>query len=136
MDANIGLLHRVSELLIEMRLIFVVVGYLARMDYVNHIQFEFLLLVVVARYSGILKSNISVLSYLSVLTNHVLNVTCSLGDLGCISFILWGFEDREILFALVDILTGTRMHNHFDTVLTFIFGQYALFVLYDSIGQK
>jgi NADH:ubiquinone oxidoreductase subunit D len=93
------------------------------MDYVNHIQFEFLLLAVIARYSGMLRSNISVLSYLSVLTNHILNVTCSLGDLGCISFILWGFEDREILFALVDIITSTRMHNHFDRAIAFIFSR-------------
>ena len=67
----------------------------------------------VARYSGVLRSNISSKMFVSIVSNHILNVTCSLGDLGCISFILWEFEDREFILALVDMLLGTRMHNQF-----------------------
>jgi NADH:ubiquinone oxidoreductase subunit D len=119
-----------------MRLIFLVSGYLARMDYVNHIQFEILLIALIARYSGVLRSTISILSFLSVVSNHVLNVTCSLGDLGCISFILWGFEDREFIFILVDALIGTRMHNQFDNSILYLFSKYMLIILYDVISCK
>ena len=122
--------------MLEMRLMFLISGYLARMDYVNHIQFEFLLLMLVARYSGVLRSNISILSFVSIVSNHILNVTCSLGDLGCISFILWGFEDREFIFALVDMLLGTRMHNQFDSSIIYTFSRYMLVILYNVISCK
>ena len=55
------------ELLIEMRLIDIVTGYFARMDYVNHIQFEFLLLVLLARYSAILRSSLEALLVCSII---------------------------------------------------------------------
>ena len=35
------------------------------------------------------------------------------------SFILWEFEDREFIFALVDMLLGTRMHNQFDSSIVY-----------------
>ena len=53
----------------------------------------------------------NILLHLSLLANHILNITCSLGDLGCISFILWGFEDRELVFISLDLIFGARIQD-------------------------
>ena len=45
-----------------------------------------------------------------------MNVCCGLGDLGCISFILWGFEDRECILEFCEIIVGARMHGHFEGI--------------------
>ena len=50
------------------------------------------------------------------LANTLLNVCCGLGDLGCISFILWGFKDRECIFEFCEIIVGARMHGHFEGI--------------------
>ena len=57
--------------------------------------------------------NVAILN-LSFLANNLLNVCCGLGDLGCISFILWGFEDRECILELCEFMVGARMHGHFE----------------------
>ena len=52
------------------------------------------------------------------------------------SFILWEFEDREFIFALVDMLLGTRMHNQFDSSIIYTFSRYMLVILYNVISCK
>lgn len=60
--------------------------------------------------------SVSILN-LGFLANNLLNVCCGLGDLGCISFILWGFEDRECIFEMCEIFVGARMHGHFEGIV-------------------
>lgn len=43
-------------------------------------------------------------------SNHLLNLCCGLADLGCISAVLWGFEDREIVFDSLEAVYGARLH--------------------------
>lgn len=47
---------------------------------------------------------------ITLLLNHGLNCGCLLGDTGCVSTILWTFEDREQGLLLYVDLFGSRMH--------------------------
>lgn len=69
---------------------------------------------IATRFTSSNRSMSSIMLHLSLLANHLLNVCCSLGDLGCVSFILWGFEDRENIFMLLEHLIGARIHTQFD----------------------
>lgn len=111
MDTCVGLLHRATEFLSEHRYVSHIAGYLSRTDYVAHIQLESMLVHICTRFTSHSRLSGSLLLHLSLLANHLLNVTCSLGDMGCISFILWGFEDREQIFCLLEVLLGSRMHT-------------------------
>lgn len=114
----------------------VISGYMARTDYVNHIQLELITVNITARYTGLIRLQLSVLSHISIMANHILNVTCSIGDLGCISFILWGFEDREFVYTVVEMLLGSRMHNQFDGLISFTFELGILGVVFDVFINK
>lgn len=43
-------------------------------------------------------------------SNHLLNLCCGLADLGCISAVLWGFEDRELVLDSLEATYGARLH--------------------------
>jgi NADH:ubiquinone oxidoreductase subunit D len=115
LDTCVGLLHRSTEYLCEHRYTTHIAGYLSRTDYVAHVQLETMAIHIATRFTSANRSMSSLMLHLSLLANHLLNVCCSLGDLGCISFILWGFEDRENIFMLLEHLLGARIHTSFDS---------------------
>jgi NADH-quinone oxidoreductase subunit D len=117
-DSLVGLLHRSTELLAEHRLTSHISGYLSRTDYVAHMQLESMSLLLGTRFRSSSRDTISTFAHLTWLANHLLNITCSLGDLGCISYILWGFEDRESIFTELEANYGARLHIHADSLLT------------------
>ena len=87
-DVLVGLLHRASEFLMEHRYLNHIAGYLSRTDYVAHINLESMIVHVCSRFSSHDRLSGSFLTNLCILANHILNVACSIGDLGCISYIL------------------------------------------------
>lgn len=115
-DTQLGLLHRSTELLCEHRYSSHMSGYLSRTDYVAHLMLESMTVTLGTRHRSSSRDMNSLLGHLTWLANHVLNITCSLGDLGCISLILWGFEDRESIFTELDSSLGTRLHTHLDAL--------------------
>lgn len=88
LDTCVGLLHRSTEYLCEHRYTTHIAGYLSRTDYVAHVQLETMAIHIATRFTSANRSVSSIMLHLSLLANHLLNVCCSLGDLGCISFIL------------------------------------------------
>lgn len=79
LNTCVGLLHRYTTH---------IAGYLSRTDYVAHVQLETMAIHIATRFTSSNRSMSSIMLHLSLLANHLLNVCCSLGDLGCISFIL------------------------------------------------
>jgi NADH:ubiquinone oxidoreductase subunit D len=109
-----GLLYRASEYLSQTKLLTHLSGYLSRMDYVAHLNMESMLSSLVPYHTGSSRSSSSLLSHVCCLANHILNICCSIGDTGCISFILWGFDDREAIFLEFDRCYGARLHLQID----------------------
>jgi NADH dehydrogenase (ubiquinone) Fe-S protein 2 len=42
--------------------------------------------------------------------NHLLALTCHAGDVGALTPMLWGFEEREKLIEFYERVSGSRMH--------------------------
>jgi NADH:ubiquinone oxidoreductase subunit D len=42
-----------------------------------------------------------VLGRLLASSNHLLNMGCTSGDLGCLALCLWLFEDRELVYSIM-----------------------------------
>jgi len=112
---TLGLLHRGTEKLMEMRHVTTNIGYMDRLDYVSmlsnecaYIECVETLLEVEVCYAHQLHRQLIV--EVSRVENHLLNVACHAGDLGCLLALLWLFEDRESLYDILGNATGARMH--------------------------
>jgi NADH dehydrogenase (ubiquinone) Fe-S protein 2 len=114
-DPHIGLLHRGTEKLIENKTYLQALPYLDRLDYVSmmvqehaySLAVEKLLKIQVplrAQYIRVLFSEIT------RILNHLLAVTCHALDVGAMTPLLWGFEERERLMEFYERVSGARMH--------------------------
>ena len=117
-DPHIGLLHRGTEKLIENKNYLQGLPYLDRLDYVSMmiqehayaLAIEKLLNVKIplrAQYIRVLFSEIT------RLLNHLLAVTCHALDVGAMTPLLWGFEEREKLMEFYERVSGARMHSSY-----------------------
>jgi NADH-quinone oxidoreductase subunit D len=114
-DPHIGLLHRGTEKLIEYRPYLQSVGYFDRLDYVSMMCQEHAYVLAIERLLGIeipeRARYIRVLfSEITRILNHLLNVTTMALDIGAMTPMLWGFEEREKLFEFYEAVSGARMH--------------------------
>jgi NADH-quinone oxidoreductase subunit D len=114
-DPHIGLLHRGTEKLIEYRPYLQSVGYFDRLDYVSMMCQEHAYVLAIERLLGIevpaRAQYIRVLfAELTRIMNHLLNVTTMALDIGAMTPLLWGFEEREKLFEFYEAVSGARMH--------------------------
>jgi NADH-quinone oxidoreductase subunit D len=114
-DPHIGLLHRGTEKLIEYRPYLQSVGYFDRLDYVSMMCQEHAYVLAIENLLGIeipeRAKYIRVLfSELTRIMNHLLNVTTMALDIGAMTPMLWGFEEREKLFEFYEAVSGARMH--------------------------
>jgi NADH dehydrogenase I D subunit len=114
-DAHIGLLHRGTEKLIEHKTYLQSLPYFDRLDYVSmminehaySLAIEKLLnceVPIRAKYIRVLFSEIT------RILNHLLAICCHAMDVGALTPILWGFEEREKLMEFYERLSGSRMH--------------------------
>jgi NADH dehydrogenase (ubiquinone) Fe-S protein 2 len=114
-DPHIGLLHRGTEKLIEHKNYLQALPYFDRLDYVSmmHQEHAYSLAVEKLTHCQIPEraSWIRVL-FLEItrLLNHLLAVTCHAMDVGAITPMLWGFEERETLMEFYERVSGARMH--------------------------
>ena len=114
-DPHIGLLHRGTEKLIEYKTYLQAIPYFDRLDYVAPMNQEHAFALAVERLLGIevpLRAQyIRVLySEISRLLNHILAITTMALDLGAMTPLLWGFEEREKLMEFYERVSGARMH--------------------------
>jgi NADH-quinone oxidoreductase subunit D len=114
-DPHIGLLHRGTEKLIEYRPYLQSIGYFDRLDYVSMMCQEHAYVLAIenlleieiperAQYIRVLFSEIT------RIMNHLLNVTTMALDIGAMTPLLWGFEEREKLMEFYERVSGARMH--------------------------
>jgi NADH dehydrogenase I D subunit len=114
-DPHIGLLHRGTEKLIENKTYAQALPYFDRLDYVSMMVNEHAYSLAVEK---LLACNIPIRAqYIRVLfseitriLNHLLAICCHGMDVGALTPILWGFEEREKLMEFYERVSGARFH--------------------------
>jgi len=114
-DPHVGLLHRGTEKLIENKTYLQGLPYFDRLDYVSMMIQEHAYSLAVEK---LLKIQISdraqyirvLFAEITRLLNHLLAITCHALDVGAMTPLLWGFEEREKLMEFYERVSGARMH--------------------------
>jgi NADH-quinone oxidoreductase subunit D len=114
-DPHIGLLHRGTEKLIEYKTYLQALPYFDRLDYVAPMNQEHAFALAVEKLLGVevppRGQYIRVLySEIGRILNHLLNITTFAIDVGAMTPILWGFEQREKLMEFYERASGARLH--------------------------
>ncbi len=114
-DPHIGLLHRGTEKLIEYKTYLQALPYFDRLDYVAPMNQEHAFALAVEKLLGIevppRSQYIRVLySEIGRILNHLLNITTFAIDIGAMTPLLWGFEQREKLMEFYERASGARLH--------------------------
>ncbi len=114
-DPHVGLLHRGTEKLIEYKTYLQAVPYFDRLDYVSPMCQEHAFALATEKLLGIepppRAKYIRVLyAELTRILNHLLNLTAFAMDVGAITPLLWGFEEREKLLEFYERASGARFH--------------------------
>jgi NADH dehydrogenase (ubiquinone) Fe-S protein 2 len=114
-DPHIGLLHRGTEKLMELKTFYQNLPYFDRLDYVSMMEQEHsyclgaeeLLQIKIplrAQYIRVIFSEIT------RILNHLLSISAHALDIGAFTPFLWAFEEREKLFEFYERVSGSRMH--------------------------
>jgi NADH dehydrogenase (ubiquinone) Fe-S protein 2 len=114
-DPHIGLLHRGTEKLIENKTYLQALPYFDRLDYVSMMAQEHAFSLATEK---LLKVNVPkraqfirvIFSEITRILNHLLAVSCHALDVGAMTPLLWGFEEREKLMEFYERVSGARMH--------------------------
>lgn len=114
-DPHIGFLHRGTEKLIEYKTYLQALPYFDRLDYVAPMNQEHAYVLAVEKLARIEVPRraqfIRVLfSELGRVTNHLLNITTFAMDVGAITPLLYGFEEREKIMEFYERVCGARLH--------------------------
>ena len=117
-DPHIGLLHRGTEKLIEHKTYVQAVPYFDRLDYVAPQNQEHAFVLATEKLLGIetppRAKYIRVLyAEIGRILNHILNITSYAIDVGAMTPMLWGFEEREVLMEFCERACGARMHMNY-----------------------
>ena len=114
-DPHIGLLHRGTEKLIEHKTYLQALPYFDRLDYVSPMNQEHAWALAVEKAVGIkvpLRGQYIRVLYCEIgrILNHVMNLTTFAIDVGAMTPLLWGFEEREQLMGFYERACGARLH--------------------------
>ncbi len=114
-DPHIGLLHRGTEKLIEYKTYLQAVPYFDRLDYVSPMCQEHAFALAVEKLAGIdvpiRGQYVRVLfSEITRILNHIMNISAFALDVGAMTPLLWGFEEREKLMEFYERVSGARLH--------------------------
>jgi NADH-quinone oxidoreductase subunit D len=111
-------LHRGTEKLIEEKTYLQALPYFDRLDYVAPMCQEHAFALAVEKLLGLdvpLRGQyLRVLfAELSRIMNHILNLTTYALDVGAMTPLLWGFEDREKIMVFCERACGARLHANY-----------------------
>jgi NADH-quinone oxidoreductase subunit D len=114
-DPHIGLLHRGTEKLIEYKTYLQAIPYFDRLDYVSPMCQEHAFALATENLLGLEVPErgqyIRVLfAEITRILNHILNLTTYALDVGAMTPLLWGFEEREKLMEFYERVSGARLH--------------------------
>lgn len=117
-DPHIGLLHRGTEKLIEYKSYLQAIPYFDRLDYVAPQNQEHAFALAVEKLLGLevppRAQYIRVLyAEIGRILSHILNVCSYAMDVGAMTPMLWGFEERERLMEFCERVSGARMHMNY-----------------------
>jgi NADH-quinone oxidoreductase subunit D len=114
-DPHIGLLHRGTEKLIESKTYLQAVPYFDRLDYVSPQNQEHAFALATEKLLGIVApprgQAIRVLyAEIGRCLNHIFSICAFAMDVGAMTPMLWGFEERELMMEFCERVSGARMH--------------------------
>ena len=114
-DSHIGLLHRGTEKLIEYKTYLQAMPYFDRLDYCAPMNQEHAWCLAIERLAGIEVPRRGqfirvIYNEIGRILSHMLNVTTQAMDVGALTPITWGFEEREKLMVFYERASGGRMH--------------------------
>jgi NADH-quinone oxidoreductase subunit D len=117
-DPHIGLLHRGTEKLMEHKTYLQNIPYFDRLDYVSPMNQEHAYCMAIERLIGLEVPRrgqyVRVLYFeIGRLLSHLLQITTQANDVGALTPILWGFEEREKLMQFYERASGSRLHANF-----------------------
>ena len=117
-DPHIGLLHRGTEKLIETKTYLQAIPYFDRLDYVAPMNQEHAFALAIEKLINVEVPKrgqyIRVLfSEIGRLLSHLLNVTTTAMDVGAMTPITWGFDEREKLLDFYEEVSGSRFHANY-----------------------
>jgi NADH-quinone oxidoreductase subunit D len=117
-DPHVGLLHRGTEKLIEYKTYLQAVPYFDRLDYVAPQNQEHAFALAVEKLLGVrapLRGEYIRVLYAEIgrILNHVFTVCAFAFDVGAMTPMLWGFEQREILMSFCERVCGARLHMNY-----------------------
>ena len=117
-DPHVGLLHRGTEKLIEYKTYMQAVPYFDRLDYVAPQNQEHAFALAVEKLLGIevpLRGQYLRVLYaeLGRITNHLFTICAFAMDVGAMTPMLWGFEERERLMEFCERVCGARLHMNY-----------------------
>lgn len=117
-DPHIGLLHRGTEKLIEYKTYLQAIPYFDRLDYVSPMAQEHAFALAVEKLLGLeipLRAKYIRVLFCEItrILNHLLNITTMAIDVGAMTPLLWGFEEREILMGFYERVSGARLHANY-----------------------
>jgi NADH-quinone oxidoreductase subunit D len=118
LDPHIGLLHRGTEKLIEHKIYQQSIPYFDRLDYVGTMNQEHAFVLAVENLLGVdipLRAKYIRTLYCEMgrILNHILNVCSFVFDVGGMTPMLWGFEEREKLMEFYERACGARLHANY-----------------------
>lgn len=114
-DPHIGLLHRGTEKLMESRTYLQNLPYFDRLDYVAPMNQEHAWCLVIEKLTGVVvprRASLIRVLYCEIgrILNHLMNVTTQAMDVGAMTPLAWGFEEREKLMVFYERACGARLH--------------------------
>ncbi|OJX80936.1 NADH-quinone oxidoreductase subunit D [Magnetospirillum sp. 64-120] len=117
-DPHIGLLHRGTEKLIEHKIYAQATPYFDRLDYVGTMNQEHAFVMAAEKLLGVevpLRGQYIRVLYCEMgrILNHLLNVCSFVFDVGGMTPMLWGFEEREKLMEFYERACGARLHANY-----------------------
>ena len=117
-DPHVGLLHRGTEKLIESRTYMQNTAYFDRLDYVSPMAEEHAFVLATEKLLGIeapprAQWIRTLFDEITRVLNHLMSVTTYALDVGALSPVLWGVEEREKLMEFYDAASGARMHANY-----------------------
>lgn len=136
-DPHIGLLHRGTEKLIERKPYIQSIPYFDRLDYVSMLVQEHAYCLAIekmlnkASYSNNISKIRTIYDELTRILNHLLALACHALDVGSMSPIFWGFEEREKIMEFYERVSGARMHAAFYRPNKMNFSGISIFLLED-----
>ncbi len=117
-DPHVGLLHRGTEKLIEYKSYLQAVPYFDRLDYVAPQNQEHAFALAVEKLLGITPpprgQHLRILfAEIGRVLNHIFTICAFAMDIGAMTPMLWGFEERERLMEFCERACGARLHMNY-----------------------